>query len=107
MDEASLRILIFTQIDDESHRCHGDNDPVKAGRDGSEPRALVNLDEVAEAGKEIKTDFDFDFEILKPGEDEAADGDEEDEEEELLEAVLQRVGNRLEARRMPRKGTDL
>ena len=36
---------------DESHRSHGDNDPVKAGRDGSETRALVNLDEVAEAGK--------------------------------------------------------
>ena len=41
--------------------------------------------------------------MLKPGEDEPADGDEEDEEEELLEAVLQCVGNRLEAGGMPWK----
>ena len=42
--------------------------------------------------------------MLIPGEDEPADGDEEDEKEEFLEAVLQRVGNRLEARGMPRNG---
>ena len=43
-------------------------------------------------------------EILKPGKDEPADGDEEDEKEEFLEAVLQGVSNRLEARGMPRNG---
>ena len=42
---------------------------------------------------------------MKPGEDEPTDGDEEDKKEEFLEAVLQRVGNRLQARGMPEKGT--
>ena len=32
---------------------------------------------------------------VKPGKYEATDGDKEDEEKELLEAVLQRVGDRL------------
>ena len=32
---------------------------------------------------------------VKPCKDEPADGDEEDEKEELLEAVLQSVGDRL------------
>ena len=52
-----MLIIIFTQIDDESHRSHGDYDPIEAGRDGCETRALVNLDEVAEAGKRDKFDF--------------------------------------------------
>ena len=38
----------------ESHRSHSDNNPVEAGRDGGETRALVNLDEVAEAGKRTR-----------------------------------------------------
>ena len=46
-------------------------------------------------------------EDVKPGKDESADGDEEDEKEELLEAVLQSVGDRLQARGMPNKGTTL
>ena len=44
---------------------------------------------------------------VKPGKDESADGDEEDEKEQLLEAVLQSVGDRLQARGMPKKGTTL
>ena len=46
-------------------------------------------------------------EDIKPGKDESADGDEEDEKEELLKAVLQSVGDRLQARGMPNKGTTL
>ena len=44
---------------------------------------------------------------VKPGKDEPADGDEEDEKEQLLEAVLQSVGDRLQARGVPKKGTTL
>ena len=41
----------------QGHRSHRDDNPVEASRDGGETRALIDLNEVAEAGKMILTMF--------------------------------------------------
>ena len=61
---------------------HGDHHPVEGRGDGGEPGVLLDLDEVGEAG-----------------EDEATDADQEDQKAELLVAVLESVGDRLETLR--------
>ena len=58
MDAASIKtqnrqIYVASSVDNRSHRSHSDDDPIEASRDGSETGALVYLDEVAEARKEI------------------------------------------------------
>ena len=61
-----------------AHRGHGDHHPVEGRRDGGEPWVLLYLDEVAEAG-----------------EDDPAHTDQEDKKQQLLEAVLKSVRDRL------------
>ena len=41
----------------QGHRSHRDDNPVEASRDGGETRALIDLNEVAEAGKMMLTMF--------------------------------------------------
>ena len=65
-----------------THSGHGDHHPVEGRGDGGEPGVLLDLDEVGEAG-----------------EDEATDADQEDQKAELLVAVLESVGDRLETLR--------
>ena len=63
-----------------THRGHRHHHPVDPSRDGGEAGGGADLNEVGEGG-----------------EYQAADGDEEDEQPELLHAVLQGVGDGLQA----------